>query len=86
MQAKNYASIERRWLSLQDSAHYAGTSKRLIELWEKAGHIKVSRVITPGHSKGRVLVDRESLDAFIESYVGTPPAEIAMNANREVTP
>jgi len=83
MQAKNTATATRRWFSLQDAAHYAGVSKRLIELWEKAGHIRVSRVITPGNSKGRVLVDRESLDEFIESYLGTPPAAIAMNANRE---
>jgi hypothetical protein len=84
MEAKNYATATRRWLSLQDSAHYAGTSKRLIELWEKAGHIRVARVITPGHTKGRVLVDRESLDSFIESYIGTPPADIAVvKHNRE---
>jgi len=86
MQAKNYATVERRWLSLQDSAHYAGVSKRLVELWEKAGHIKVSRVITPGNVKGRVLVDRESLDAFIEGYIGTPPHAAAININRSVQP
>lgn len=72
-----------RWLSLADAGVYAGVSKRLIEVWEKAGHIRVSRVITPGHIKGRVLVCRESLDAFIESYVGTPPHDAAINKNRE---
>jgi hypothetical protein len=83
MEAKNYASeTTRRWLSLQDSAHYAGVSKRLIEIWEKAGHITVSRIITPGNVKGRVLVDRESLDRFIESYIGTPPHAAAINRNR----
>ena len=83
MQAKNNATATRRWFSLQDAAHYAGVSKRLIELWEKAGHITVSRVITEGHVKGRVLVDRESLDAFILSYVGTPPHDAAINRNRQ---
>ena len=83
MQAKNTATATRRWFSLQDAAHYAGVSKRLIELWEKAGHIRVSRVITAGHVKGRVLVDRESLDSFIESYTGTPPHAAAINRNRQ---
>ena len=83
MQAKNTATATRRWFSLQDAAHYAGVSKRLVELWEKAGHITVSRVITDGHVKGRVLVDRESLDAFIMSYVGTPPHDAAINRNRK---
>jgi hypothetical protein len=82
MQAKNTATATRRWFSLQDSAHYAGVSKRLIEIWEKAGHIRVSRVITPGNTKGRVLVDKESLDAFIESYIGTPPHDAAINRPR----
>ena len=83
MQA-NKTETNRRWISLQDSGHYAGVSKRLIELWEKAGFIRVSRVITPGNIKGRVLVDVESLDKFIESYVGTPPHAAAINAKREV--
>jgi len=83
MQAKK-TETNRRWISLQDSGHYAGVSKRLIELWEKAGHIRVSRVITPGHVKGRVLVDVESLDKFIESYIGTPPHAAAINAKRGV--
>ncbi len=87
MQAKNYVSeTTRRWLSLQDSAHYAGVSKRLIEIWDKAGHIIVSRVITPGNVKGRVFVDRVSLDRFIESYIGTPPHDAAINHKREVAP
>jgi hypothetical protein len=71
-----------RWLSLAQAGIYAGVSKRLIEIWEKAGHLRVSRVITPGNVKGRVLVDRESLDAFIESHIGTPPHAAAINRNR----
>lgn len=87
MQAKNTATATRRWFSLQDAAHYAGVSKRLIELWEKAGHLRVSRVITEGHVKGRVLVDRESIDAFIESYIGTPAHDAAINRKqREAAP
>lgn len=83
MQANKYVSeTTRRWLSLQDSAHYAGVSKRTIELWDKAGHIIVSRVITPGNVKGRVLVDRESLDRFIQGYIGTPPHDAAINHKR----
>jgi len=32
--------------------------------------------------RGRRLIDREQLDRFIESYVGAPPSEIAMNKRR----
>ena len=80
------ATTKPGWLSLADSGVYAGVSKRLIETWEKAGHITVARVITPGNVKGRVLVDRESLDRFIESYIGTPPHDAAINHKREVAP
>ncbi len=75
--------IKRRWLSLEESGYHAGVSKRLIEIWEKRGFIRVSRVITPGSIKGRVLVDVESLDKFIESYIGTPPHAAAVNRKRE---
>ena len=68
---------------MEESGYHAGVSKRLIEIWEKRGFIRVSRVITPGSIKGRVLVDVESLDNFIESYVGTPPHAAAINRKRE---
>ena len=85
MSTKTQTNVtNRRWISLKDSGIYAGVSKRLVENWEKAGFIRVSRVFTPGNVKGRVLVDVESLDRFIESYVGTPPHSAAVNIKLEV--
>ena len=79
---KTNTTTSPRWLSLASAAVYAGVSKRLVEIWERDGHIRAARLITPGNMRGRTLVDRESLDAFIESYVGTPPAAIKMNERR----
>ena len=31
--------------------------------------------------RGRVLIDRHELDAFIEGFVGAPPSEIVMNTS-----
>jgi excisionase family DNA binding protein len=78
------ATITQRWLTLQQAAAYTGVHKRTLENWEKAGCFRVSRVIVPGHSKGRVLVCRESLDGFIERFLDDPPQDIPMNKrNRE---
>jgi hypothetical protein len=69
-------------MTFQTGAKYAGVSERTLENWEKLGCFKVARVIAPGKKKGRVLIDRESLDNYIEQFIGNPPQEIAMNANR----
>lgn len=71
-----------RWLTFQAGAKYVGVSERTLENWEKLGCFKVARVIAPGKTKGRALIDRESLDDYITQFIGNPPAEIAMNANR----
>jgi hypothetical protein len=68
-----------RWIGFADGSKYAGVTTRTLELWDKAGHIRVARV-SPFGTKGRRLIDVESLDAFIESWVGTPPAQLAVNA------
>ena len=82
MVVKPSATTEPRWFTFQSAAKYVGVSKRTLENWEKAGCFRVSRVIVPGKSKGRALIDRESLDRFIEGYLDSPPQDIAMNANR----
>lgn len=73
-------AIAPRWLTLQTSSPYAGVSEQTLRNWEKAGHIKFHNV-TPMGGRGRVLIDRLELDAFIESYVGSPPSEIVMNTS-----
>jgi len=61
----------RRWLTFQDSPAYCGLSLRCLQNYEKAGLIKVANIIQPGATRGRKLICRESLDALIESHVGT---------------
>ncbi len=75
-------AISPRWLTLQQAATYVGVSQKTLENWERQGCFKVARVIAPGKTKGRSLVDREELDAYIEQFVGARPREIAMNSNK----
>jgi hypothetical protein len=82
MQAKKNETISPRWLTLQQAAIYTGVTKRTLENWEKEKCFSVARVIVPGKSKGRVLVDRESLDGFIKRFLDAPPQVIAMNKKR----
>ena len=82
--ARNTTSntIAPRWLTLQNGAPYTGVSQQTLRNWAKAGHIRLVNV-TPMGGRGRVLIDRLELDAFIESYLGAPPSEIVMNTKRE---
>jgi hypothetical protein len=50
-----------------------------------AGLINAANVIQPGHRRGRKLIDRYSLDEFIEAGVSRPPTELAMNLNRNTS-
>ena len=74
-------TVTARWLSFKDSERYSGLSIRYLELQEHAGNIIVARV-SPNGTKGKRLIDRESLDRFIESFVGAPPSKLAMNKGR----
>lgn len=67
-------------MGIHQAALYSGVSSRLIENWIRAGLIRSSNVIAPGSTRGRRLIDRESIDAFIEAGVSNPPARLAMNA------
>ena len=71
-----------RWMTFQSAAKYLGVHIRTVENWEKLGCFKVARVIAPGKVKGRVLIDRHSLDAYIEQFVGASPQVIPMNTQR----
>lgn len=59
-----------RWLTFQQGAIYSGLSTGTLRNYELAGHIAVANVIQGGSSRGRKLIDRESLDAFIEGSIG----------------
>jgi excisionase family DNA binding protein len=85
MQAKTRSNkpptIAPRWLTFQTASPYAGVSEQTLRNWAKAGHIRLVNV-TPMGGRGRVLIDRLELDAFIEGYIGSPPSEIVMNSTR----
>lgn len=61
--------ITPRWLTLEGAAIYSGLSQRTIQNYIKENLIVSANVIIPGRTRGRWLVDRESLDAFIEQFV-----------------
>lgn len=72
-------SILPKWFGIKDAAHYSGLSKSLIELLVRDGHVTSSNVVRPGTSRGRRLILRESLDAWIEAGIERSPSALAMN-------
>lgn len=76
------SSITPRWLSYDQAANYSGLGKRVLQNHVKAGYVRSSNCIAPGCSRGRRLIDRESLDAFIEAGVDRPPSDLVMNRDR----
>jgi len=75
-------TVTPRWLTLERAAKYTGLSQRTIANYIKDGLIISANVIRPGATRGRRLVDRYSLDSFIESQIGRA-CEIAMNRYRK---
>lgn len=75
--------ITPRWLTYEQAAIYSGLGTRVLENHVRAGFIRSSNACAPGASRGRRLIDRLSLDLFIEAGVGKAPAALAMNANRK---
>ena len=75
-------AITPRWLTLDQAAIYSGLGIRVLQNHVKAGYIRSSNVVAPGCSRGRRVLDRESLDSFIEAGVGKV-TDLAMNRNRK---
>lgn len=75
-------SITPRWLTYEQAAIYSGLGTRVLENHVRAGFIRSSNACAPGASRGRRLIDRLSLDAFIEAGIGKPATVLAMNSNR----
>ncbi len=71
-------AITPRWLTYAGAASYSSFSTRKLEELVAKKLIVSHNVRDPGKNRGRRLIDRESLDAFIESS-GDEPSEIAMN-------
>jgi len=81
MQTKN--SILPRWLTLEGASTYSGLTIRTLQNYIAAGHVRSSNVVAPGNTRGRRLLDRASLDAFIEEGLTRPPSDIPMNRGRK---
>ena len=80
MSTKYTDEITRRWLTYQHAEIYSGIGARTLQSHVKAGLIRSSNACAPGASRGRRLIDRQSLDDFIERGVNAPSAQLAMNA------
>ena len=72
-----------RWLTIKGAAIYSGLSERTIQNYIKADVIISSNVVLPGASRGRRLIERISLDAFIEKGIGGKSL-IAMNQVKKI--
>lgn len=68
-------------MTYQAASLYVGVSVRTLENWTTAGHLRYANVCPMGE-RGRKLLDREHLDAFVESFVGAAPSKIVMNRGR----
>jgi hypothetical protein len=53
------------------AAYYSGLCEGTLHNYESAGLLRVANIIQPGATRGRKVIDREHLDKFIESYIGT---------------
>jgi hypothetical protein len=73
-------AIAPAWLTFEGGSQYSGLSSRTLQNYAAANNIRTSNVIAPGATRGRRLIDRKSLDEFIEAGVGAPPAVLVMNA------
>lgn len=58
-------------LTFQSASVYSGLSVGTLKNYEKAKLFRVFNVIIPGSSRGRKLIDRQSLDDLLEGNAGT---------------
>lgn len=58
------------WLTVSEAARYSGLSTALLYELIKEDCIVSSTVLRPGRRRGRRLIQRVSLDSFIEEGIG----------------
>jgi len=54
---------------MEGACKYSGLSDGTLRTYIREGYVVSAKVILPGNHRGRRLINRPSLDAFIESYV-----------------
>jgi hypothetical protein len=64
------ANLEPRWLKVEAAVSYSGISRTALYRILAAGNIRSSSIRCSGASRGIRLIDRASLDAYIESFAG----------------
>ena len=75
-------AIQPRWLSVSDAAKYSSFCERHIRKLCSKGVVQSKNVKLEGASKGRRVIDRLSLDRFIEESE-SGPSELAVNQSKE---
>lgn len=71
-------AIQPRWLTYELASIYSSFKQSHLEVLVKKKLVTSRNVRLPGASRGRRLIDRFSLDTFIEGS-GDDPAPLAMN-------
>jgi hypothetical protein len=66
---KPHQHIAPQWFTIEGACKYSGLSDGTICNYIREGYTISANVILPGNSRGRRIINRPSLDAFIERYV-----------------
>jgi hypothetical protein len=66
---KPHEYITPQWLTIEGVHQYSGLSSNTIYKYLHRGHIVSAMVKLPDNRRGRRLINRTSLDAFIERFV-----------------
>jgi hypothetical protein len=61
-------NLEPRWLKVDAAVSYSGISRAVLYRILAEGKIRSSSLRSPGALRGIRLIDRASLDAYIESF------------------
>ena len=80
---KQAPAIAPAWLTYSAAERYSSIGARTLQERVREGVIRSSNVCAPGASRGKRLLCRASLDAFILAGVDAPPTALAMNANKK---
>ena len=74
------------WLTVAEAARYSGLSQALLYELIKEHCIISSTVLRPGRRRGRRLIQRASIDAFIEKGIGLGSADNSRGGDANICP
>jgi hypothetical protein len=76
--------LQPRWLSYQGASDYCSLSARDIQELVKLKLVRSKNVLKPGATRGRRVIDRLSLDEFIESQSDDISPPVRKRRGREI--